>query len=254
MSQILLTNDWDSVPLDRSSRSVWLHHDSDVVRASRCVSLSRFMDDPRGAVDGAELLVVCGLVSRLCTPSNRVKLGQFLTEPWWGPPRVSVDRCLFVGEPWRMWWHWGCVGKPFSKYHTSYRMESDWKLYVDTGDKNPCDISQVVEYGRGIVEFRDGFRFAKIGMHVEPMSDEAKEQYAEEKESAFAEEKTATAIIRRLDRFAQRLYPQRHVPRNLFADDTHHVRVTDFGVDSYLVTRMQEVVNLTNQIAENFAC
>lgn len=254
MSQILLTNDFGSAPFDRGRRTVWLHHDKDCVGASRTVSLSRFMDDPRAAVSGADLLVVCGLVTRLCTPSNRVKLGQFLTEPWWGPPRISVDRCLFVGEPWRMWWHWGCVGRPFANYFTSYRLESDWKRYIDTDAKNPCTIERIVEYGRGVVSHRGGFRFRDVAIHVEPMSAERHQLYADVKERVFNEEKTIAAIIRRLSEYATSCYPSRHVPRDLFAAESHEIRLTDLGVDVYLASRIRESVALTNAIAGAFAC
>lgn len=254
MSQIQLMSDFSAASFDRGCRSVWLHHDKDQVAAERTVTLSRFMDDPRSSVAGADLLVVCGLVTRLCTPSNRVKLGQFLTEPWWGPPRVSVDRCLFIGDPWRMWWHWGCVGRPFANYFTSYRLESDWKRYIDTEMNNPCTIEKVVEYGRGVVEHRNGFRFRDVAIHVEPMSAEQHELYAAAKELAFVEEKTISAIIRRLSAFAETAYPQRSIPRDLFSAESHTIRLTDFGVDVYLSKRIRETVALTNAVAEEFAC
>jgi len=254
MSQILLTSSFDAAPFDRGPRTVWLHGNRDSIAAERTVALSQFLDKPRESVAGAELLVVCGLVSRLCTPSNRVRLGQFLTEPWWGPPRVSVDTHLFVGDPWRMWWHWGCAGKPFANYYTSYRLESDWKRYVETGAGNPCAIERIVEFGAGVVQHRGGFRFGRVDIRFEQLSSQAHEEYAAEKERAFAEEKTVAAILRRLAAFAGRLYPERVVPRDLFEFRNHEIRVTDLGVDTYLAGRIREAVALTNAVAERFAC
>lgn len=251
---IYLTNDRDSLSLPKDSKTVWLHHKSEPTNAERMVDLPTFLGDPRAAVRGADLMIVCGLVTKLCNPANRVKLGQFLTEPWWGPPRVSVDRCLFVGEPWRMWWHWGCVQKPFAEYFTSYRLESDWRRYIDTEQGNPCALERVVEFGSGVVEWRGGFRFDRVVTHVEKMSSEAHERYRAEKAKAFDEEKTPAAIIRRLGEFAFLEYPLRSVPKDIFARSSLSIAVTDFAVDRYLVGRIMEMVSLTNGIAEAFAC
>lgn len=254
MSQIFLVSDYEDAPLDRTRRTVWLHHDRETVNASRSISLSKFLDDPRASVADSDLLVVCGLVTKICTPSNRVKLGQFLTEPWWGPPRVSVDTCLFVGDPWRMWWHWGCVGRPFANYFTSYRLESDWKRYVETDQNNPCTIERIAEYGNGIVEHRNGFSFSNVRFQIQQVSSDCHERYAETKELAFLEEKTVAGIIRRLTEFCQSVYPDRFIPRNLFSSQNHNIRITDLGVDAYIAKRIRDTVSLTNAIAEMFAC
>jgi hypothetical protein len=254
MSQIFLTNDCEKAPFDRGDRTVWLHHDKDEINANRTIKLSSFLDDPRSAVANSDLLVVCGLVTKLCRPSNRVKLGQFLTEPWWGPKRASVDSCLFIGEPWRMWWHWGCIERPFANYFTSYRLESDWNRHIELETDNPCSIERIIEFGNGHVQHCDGFRFGSINIHIEKFSDAKHSSYAEEKEKSFAEEKTIKAIIRRLSAFADASYPDRSIPKDLFASTDHEIRVTDFGVDMYLLKRIRETIELTNAIAEAFQC
>ena len=153
-----------------------------------------------------------------------------------------------------MWWHWGCVGKPFANYFTSYRLESDWRRYVDIETNNPCTIERVVEYGRGIVSHCGGFKFRDVDVHVEPQAADRHHEYENEKERAFTEETTVSAIIRRLSAYASKCYPKRSLPKDLFASESHEIRATDLGVDTYLVNRILETVALTNHVAEEFSC
>lgn len=251
---VVLISDYAAAGFPTGPDAVWLHAPGDAVPGCRAVTLPDFLSDPKAAVQGADLLVVCGLVSRMCRPGNRVRLGQYLTEPWWGPPRVSVDSHLFVGEPWRMWWHFGCVGQPFADCHTSYRLESHYRRYIDTGRDDPCGLDAVVRYGAGVVRWAGGFRFDDVSIHVEPMSPAAHDRYRLEKERAFGGEKTAAGLIRRLVAVAAREYPSRVLPADPFKSPILSARVTDFPVDAYLVGRLREAVALTNGAAEAFAC
>lgn len=254
MSQIFWTEDYNSVDLPRDSTAVWLHHKSEKVAAERTVDLQGFLENPKKAVEGATLLVVCSLVSKLCTPSNRVKLGQFLTEPWFGPERVSVDRMLFKGKPWRAWWHFGCVGKPFAGCTTSFALEGRYSRWEERRGGNPCELETFVRDGKRVVQYRSGFCFDRFEVRVEPMPEDVRREYAEEKERAFAECPTICKIVARLEAFAQKVYPSRMVPDDIFKARDVEIVATDLPIDNFLIEDIREKVELTNRCAEEFAC
>jgi len=256
MGKIHLTDNHDQLNLPRGREAVWLHSAKDRrPRAERCVTLPEFLDAPWESVKGADLLVVVGLVSRFCTPGNRVRLGQYLTDPWKGPERVSVDDRLFIVDPWRMWWHFGCAGIDFGGCSVSYTLETRWNGFVVGMRENPCVASELDRYGLGVIEARGAFKFEPINIHVEPMPEEVRERYATEKEVAFNEEATPAAIIKRLAAFASSVYPPRSVPsfRDMFRARHLEVRATDLGVDRFLVGQIMLRAELTNYAAERFA-
>lgn len=256
MSRIYLASDHDRLDLPRDSKALWLYHDSDRrPNAERAITLKAFLDDPWGAIKGVDLLVVVGLVSRMCRPGNRVKLGQFLTDPWPGPPRVSVDDKLFIVDPWRLWWHFGCVGIEFGGCNVSYTLETRWNGYIVGMRENPCSPEELERYGDGVIEAHDPFQFDAVDIHVEPMPPDVHARYLEEKERAFQEESTPTAIIKRLAAFASLEYPFRSVPTfgQMFEQRRLTVRATDLGVDRFLVNQIKLRAELINFAARRFA-
>lgn len=254
MSRILLTKEPNTLDLPRDGRTLWLHHPKERIEAERTLDLPTFMEKGWDAIAGVDLLVVVGLVSRLCTPSNRVRIGQFLTDPWDGPPRISVDDKLFITDPWRLWWHFGCVAAPWGECYTSYKLETQWNSSLVGMRENPCTPQEVERWGKGVISAINPFRFTEVDVHVEPMSKDVQEDYAEEKERAFNEETTHTAIIKRLASFADRVYPFRAVPsfRQLFDSESAVLRLTDLGVDRWLKQQLQLRIDLTNYVAEHF--
>jgi len=252
--RICLTTDWKLAEFPTDDRAVWVHHKTDCPDVSKRVLAEEFVKQPKAYMRGSEFVVLLNLVSKIIRPGSRLKYGQFLTDPWNELPRLSVDTHLYIEQPWRMWFHFGAVDAPFGapeeKYHTSYRVESDWRKYIETDEGNPCKIDRVSKYGKGVAVFRGGFRFDDVNISVESMSEAAHQRYAIEKEAAFNEERTPSAIIKRLGNFAKSEWPLRCNPRSLFGSRQLLVRLTDFGVDRYLARRIQEEVDLTNSIGE----
>lgn len=256
MSRIFLTTTPDEIDLPRDRSAVWLHADrAPRPSAERAISMGRFMEDPHGAVRGADVLIVVGLVSQITTPSNRVRTGQFLTDPWpSGPPRISVDDKLFISDPWRLWWHFGCAGADYAGLHTSYRAESMWRNSLVGKEQNPVTLDAVLRYGRGVIRAVNPFRF-DFETRIVPMETAVHSAYQAEKERAFSEASTATAVISRLAAFAQRACPERSMPsfRAMFRSSKLRVVATDLGVDRWLVGQIEERVQLINGAAEAFS-
>jgi len=256
MPRIYLSRHPDQLDLPRDGRTLWLYHQrAKAPAAPRRMTLAAFMNNPWQAVDDVDLLVVVGLVSAMVRPGNRVELGQFLTEPWPGPPRVSVDDKLFLRDPWRLWWHFGCVGIEYGGYNVSYTLEGHWNQFVIGKKDNPCSPTELDRYGAGVIAAQDPFRFDPVDIHVEMLPQRVHERYAKEKEAAFDEERTPLRIIKRLAAFADRAYPFRQVPSysELFRQPEVLIRATDLGVDRFLVGQLRHRIEIINYAARRFS-
>lgn len=258
MSRIWLTDRPDDVTEPRGSDTLWIYPAKggwSAPQTERVMTDKAFLADPWTQLRGTDRLVIVGLVSQITTPSNRVATGQFFTDPLPEVERVSIDPLLFLRDPWRLWFHFGCVGVNFGGCHHSYACESQWQASIIGKRDNPCTIDNLEQDGRGVLHAPRPFRFERVELHEEPLGAEAHAEYQQEKAAAFDEETTPTALIKRLAKVADRLYPFRTVPdyRALFASRDVHVRATDLGVDRYLTGQIRDRINLINYAAERFS-
>lgn len=217
-------------------------------------SVAEYLSSPDGVIGEHSTLVVVGL-QRMLTPSNRTQLGPHLLRPRPGVRRVSVDRTLFLVEPWRAWWHFGCVGARYREYTYSYLAESHWRAAQDGMREDPFSLDMITAAGRGVIRSLAPVYFEPLRVRTIALSAGEHREYAELKARAFDEEHTASKIIARLSGFAQERCPGRRVltPARLFAGPSHPpVVATDLGVDAWLVGRLRALVELTNGIAKTF--
>lgn len=258
MSRIWLTDDLDDVDEPRDAQTLWIYPAKSgavAPAADRAMTDKAFLADPWTHLRDTRRLVIVGLVSQITTPSNRVATGQFFTDPLPGVERASVDHLLFIRDPWRLWFHFGCAGVDFAGCHHSYACESQWQASIIGRRANPCTAENLERYGRGVIRATRPFRFERVHILEESMGAAAHAEYQREKAAAFDEETTPAKLIKRLARVADRLYPFRVVPdyRALFASPEVYVRATDLGVDRYLVGQIRDRIALINHAAEAFA-
>lgn len=257
---IWLTRDVDAVPLDRGAGTLWVYADKWAPPAAeRRMAATPFLRDPWESVADIDLLVVVGLTD-IVTPANRVRTGPFLTEPWRGPQRESVDRCLFVGEPWRAWWHWGCVGAEWDDVPHSFAMEGRWNQSMEGRRSNPCTLEEVLRVGRGIVRAHASApRFGGLTVNVRKVNDDVRAGYAREKELAFQEETTWKGLVKRLGAFAQEACAERSVPSRTALFKAlgdlvcPSITVTDLPVDALIAGWYRETVALVDGVAAGCA-
>ncbi len=254
---IILAKDIGAGQLDVGSEAVCVRHRDYAAPITRngCLHVTHeeLVADHRRALAGRNTMVVVGL-SRIATPSNRTKVGPLLWGPLDGVRRISVDRTLFVAEPWRAWWHFGAVGVRYREYTYSYLAESHWRAAQDGIRDDPFSIEAIAECGAGVVRSEDERHFERIDVEVVAMPAQTHAAYQDLKARAFDEEHTAKAIIARLASFAAEACPQRSIPTasRLFASDAHRIVRTDLRVDEYLVNRLLDLARLTDAIAARF--
>jgi hypothetical protein len=253
---IVLSKDPSSVALEVGDEAVCVRHKSYGPPPTRdgCLHVTWDEYEPN-MLRGRTTMVVVGL-SKIITPGNRTKVGPFLLRPVPGVRRIVVDRTLFVSEPWRAWFPFGCVGAPYREYTYSYLAESHWRAHIDGArTDNPFALDVIVEHGRGVIRstyerFFDEPRIETIGV-----PQEVHEKYAKLKARAFEEETTIKAIIARLSAFAASVCKTRRIPSpsSLFASaGAPTIYKTDLKVDEFLTKRLLELVELTNGIARAF--
>lgn len=242
------------------AKSLCVHHKSYPVPAAlsgvRSIGFDEFESAARAHLQGVETLFVVGL-NRAMTPSNRTaEVFEILFNATPGLAKVSIDRTLFVFEPWRAWFHFGLVGAPYLDYSYSYLAESDWKGWRDGfRTENPFDVETVERFGRGVIETQGGTAYIDaLEIETIEQSDAVHTDYSRLKSQCFVEERTITPILRRLAAFAQGVCPTRTIPSRtqLFRRRRHSVVVTDLGIDRYLATELADLTQLTQAIHEAF--
>lgn len=257
--RIWLTADPNSVPLDRGPSTLWVHPDRrPAPKAARTLTATQYLDRPWDAIRGADTLVVVGM-TEIVTPANRVKTGPYLNEPFPNVVRHSVDRTLFIGEPWRAWWHWGCVQAPWEDVPHSFCLEGRWNQAMEGRREDPCSLDVVLRIGRGVVTaMPDAPRFGEIEVQVIPQPEEVHAAYLEEKRQAFETETTWRGLIRRLGAFAQHSAPSRYLPTGVklfrHMDDLIPLKIvaTDLAVDTWLLSQLRQTVSLVDEVAKAF--
>lgn len=219
------------------------------------MDFAAFEADPRGAMAGRSTLVLVGL-SRAMTPSNRTReVWEILFNASRDWHKVSIDRTLFVAEPWRAWFHWGFVGAPYREYTYSYLAESRWQAHRDgMREEDPFGLAEVQRWGAGLI--RSGYRrwFGRLDVETVAASQEVHAAYQEAKAAAFDEESTLAGLLKRLGAFAQQACPRRAIPQpgRLFDRTTHRIVATDLPIDRFLLARLWSLVELTDGIGAAF--
>lgn len=256
--RIWLTDNPDAVPIDRSSRTLWVYADTRPrPMADRTLQASAYLAAPRQSIVGVDLLVIVGM-TEIVTPSNRVKTGPFLNEPTAYPARESVDRALFIGEPWRAWWHWGCVGAAWRDVPHSFRLEGLWSQWLDNRIDDPCSLSEFRHVGAGVVVAApDAPTFGGLAVDVIPQPPDVHDAYQIEKAAAFEQETTWRGLVKRLAAFAQAAEPLRAVPTKaqmfrMLGTRQPRLVVTDLGVDRWLSDHYRYLVGLVDGVATSF--
>lgn len=220
------------------------------------IALDEFRQAPREAVGGYETVLFLGLTDMI-TPSNRTDDIWEYTYNQMDVPAVSVDTYLFRSDPWRSWFHFGLVDATYRDYTYSYLAETDYEQYFNgQTDDNPFSLPEIREWGTGVIEshYRQYFRTFEITVGYEADAGEQYE-YSERLDTLFREKNTVGQVRRALESYAEEIYPDRTLPtrHQLFRGDREwELDITDLPIDRWKASYLQELVDLTNGIAEAF--
>lgn len=88
-----------------------------------------------------EFIVVIGL-NRIITPSNRCDMvNEYLQTMTPNVQKICIDNDPFIGEPWRLWFHYSIANCGRFNITYSFAMETEWEkwFYRDVSD---CRLSR----------------------------------------------------------------------------------------------------------------
>jgi len=87
-----------------------------------------------------EMIVVIGL-NRIITPSNRCDfINEYLQTMTPNIEKISIDTEPFIGEPWRLWYHYSIANCGHFNITYSYAIETEWQYWFYR-DVQECRLS-----------------------------------------------------------------------------------------------------------------
>lgn len=86
------------------------------------------------------MLIFVGL-NKMITPVNRCDMvNDFIQTMTRNIPKISIDEYPFIGEPWRLWYHYDVTNSGKFNIPHGYAIETEWKHWFYR-DVNTCRLS-----------------------------------------------------------------------------------------------------------------
>jgi|GEM_PF-1571624 len=202
-----------------------------------------------------ELMVIVGL-NRIITPTNRCDMvNEYLQTMTPNIPKICVDTDPFIGEPWRLWFHYSVANCGHFGITYSFAIETEWEhwFYRDTpycrlsNDNIRLFISDTVS---DIAPLRTIF-------NLEEISSADEEWYREAKEAVFARRDTPKLIINDLlktanDRYGLDLsfnsWRTRPGEQKSLFGDPDRVVAPDLGIYRFVVEENLRRMGIYNEV------
>lgn len=258
MSLILLTDDIAScrvIPKRNTLVVVHPNYPRINCEGATFVDYKSFEADTRRLIKDLDLLVFVGL-NKMISPSNRTKIvWEVVYNNTPELEKISVDTVPFLVDPWRIWFHFGAIGKRYLDYTYSYIAESHYNSFIDGYiDTNPFALDVILAQGSQIIKSTYPCWFHEIEIHTIPMPDYIHAEYQKIKQTAFEKESTLKGILRRLGAFAQSVCADRTIPvgERIWKNRNLKIIKTDLRIDDFLESRIREIAELTNSILRGF--
>ena len=144
-------------------------------------------------------------LNRMITPQNRCDMVfDYMASMTRNIEKVSIDLTPFLGEPWRLFWHYDITNQePFNLPH-SYAMETEWKPWFYR-DINDCRLTakNLEQYIHGL-NFSDLDKLTTEFVFYDVLDDES--WYQEAKEHILSTYHTGKMIINNLLKLCNKRY------------------------------------------------
>lgn len=253
MRRILLAEDTSLVQPEIRGKTLCVYHKAydPPLGPWHSIEFSRFKDRPRDFLHNIKSLIFVGL-NRAITPGNRTEMvWEVLFNKIGNLHKISVDRTLFISEPWRAWFHFGFVDARYREYTYSYIAESQHNAFIDgMRDDDPFSLDELIKWSIGVVRCHYP-KWFNVSFRTIETSDSDKDAYAKLKQSCFEGQRTIKWILRQLSDFAESTCDERMIPAPhlFFRSRVHEIVGTDLPVDQWLMRRLKEMAETINGIA-----
>ncbi len=126
---------------DSYKHAVVVYHemyDKPVIEAKQIIEWQKFRVSYQEVI--AEEIVLVGL-NRMIAPSNRCDfVHEYLTTLTPNVPKIVIDTSPFIGEPWRLFFHYLFSNSNKFGYSYSYPIEGEWRKWF-LRESNDCCLS-----------------------------------------------------------------------------------------------------------------
>lgn len=139
MNKVFLVKDVESIVLDDNPEDTYLvYHEMYAPPEMNDVEYIEFQKFKGRYFDlHANRIIFVGL-NRMITPSNRCEMvNDYMQNMTRNIDKVSIDTAPFIGEPWRLFFHWDVTNNDQFGLPHSYAMETEWKHWF-LRDVNDC--------------------------------------------------------------------------------------------------------------------
>lgn len=185
--------------------SFLIYHESYEPPVIKDVEAIPFQEFKKRYIDlHANLFIFIGL-NRIVTPSNRCDFVQeYLSTLTQNVKKVSIDTAPFIGEPWRIFFHYLYTNNNKFKRGYSYAVETEWKhwFYRDARDciLSPENIKFFITKTYSNLDSLD------TEFEFDPITEDEKRWYNEAKVYIFKKYHTPKSLINGLLKLCNKRY------------------------------------------------
>jgi hypothetical protein len=191
-------------------------------------------------------LILVGL-NRMINPSNRCDMvNDYLQVLTQNIRKISIDNSPFIGEPWRLWYHYSVVFSSFMGINYSYPIEGEWQkwFYRET---NECRLSadNLKLFVKDTYCDLDSLKTEFIAYESSP---EDLAWYTESKEFIFAKYDSPKLLIQNLLKLCNQRF-QTDIDFNTYLSN-QSIKLPDLGVYRFMIEENERRMNIYNAFCQ----
>lgn len=200
-----------------------------------------------------EYIVVVGL-NRIITPSNRCDMvNEYLQTMTPSTPKICIDTDPFIGEPWRLWFHYSIANCGKFNITYSYAIETEWRHWF-LRDERDCRLSAdniklfITDTISDIEPFETQFELSNISTGEEKW-------YQDAKQSVFKKFDTPKMLINNLLKITNRHFGLkisydsfRQRPCNDLFDDNTKIILPNVGIYRFMIEENKRRMKIYNEV------
>ena len=193
-----------------------------------------------------EFIVVVGL-NRIITPGNRCDMvNEYLQTMTPNVPKICIDSAPFIGEPWRLWFHYSIANCGQFNITYSYAIETEWErwFYRDAVD---CRLSRdnirlfISDTISDIEPLRSSFEFFDVSTTEE-------DWYLNVKNHIFENYSTPKLLINNLLKQTNKHF-NIGLSFNSYRDD-QEIRLPDVGIYRFMAEENERRRDFFNEVVK----
>jgi len=190
------------------------------------------------------MVIMVGL-NRIITPSNRCDfINEFLQTMTAHIPKISIDNSPFIGEPWRLWFHYSIANCGNFNITYSYIIETEWKHWFYR-DINTCRL----EKGNIKLVLSDTYSNLDPLVTTFDFKPVDLEWYNKAKEDVFNRYDTPKLIINNLLKMTNKKY-NRNITYDSFKNNNKNI-LPDLGIYRFMSEECIRRKEIYNEVIKN---